>query len=317
VGKDTGDENTSNTINVSVTDEGGREITDANISVDDDGKVSVKLPDSFTFEDDGKVTVTVTDNQGEAKENVSVTVTDGAGVTADGETDKYGKLTVPADVEVIDHSSYIVGYTDGTFGPSRSMSRAEAAAIFARLLAAKNGDTIYDNVHCSFSDVSGKAWYAGYVKYLETFGIINGYDDGTFRPNQGITRAEFVAISVRFYEAYGVEVTKEAEQLVFTDVSANYWASGYITEAAENGWVVGYGNGTFGPDKNITRAEVVTIVNRVLNRVADKDYIASNLSGLKTFSDMGTNHWAYYAVMEAANAHSATNADGAENWLNH
>jgi hypothetical protein len=114
-----------------------------------------------------------------------------------------------------------------------------------------------------------------------------------------------------------VEVTKEAERLVFTDVSANYWASEYITEAAENGWVVGYGNGTFGPDKNITRAEVVTIINRVLNRVADKDYIASNLSNLKTFSDMGTNHWAYYAVMEAANAHSATNTDGAENWLNH
>lgn len=315
IGKDTGSEDKSNTVNVDVVNEGGGEITGADISVDDDGNVTVKLPDEFSFEEDGKVTVAVTDNQGQPKEGVSVTVTDGADETAEGETDRYGRLTVPVDVEIEDHCAYIVGYTDGTFGPSRSMTRSEAAAIFARLLAAKNGDILYDNVHCSFSDVSGKSWYAGSVKYLETFGIIKGYEDGTFRPNQEITRAEFVVMSVRFYEAYGIEDTEEAEKLVFTDVSGSYWAADYIDQAAQNGWVVGYGNGTFGPDKDITRAEVVTIVNRVLGREADKEYIAANIGNLKTFPDVPNSHWAYYAVLEAANAHTTPVADSAEKWL--
>lgn len=312
IGKDNEDE--SNTIKVSVTDEGGKEITGADITVDDKGDVSVKLPDDFTFEDDGKVTVTVTDNKGEPKKDVDVSVTDGAGVTAGGKTDKYGKLTVPADVKTEEHTAYIVGYPDGTFGPSRSMTRSEAAAIFARLLAAKNGDILYDNVHCSFSDVSGKAWYAGSVKYLETFDILSGYEDGTFRPDAPITRAEFVTISVRFYEAYGIEVTGDMEKLAFTDVSGNYWAADYIDKASANGWVIGYGNGTFGPEKEITRAEVVTIVGRVLGRAADKDYIAANTSSVKTFPDVPNTHWAYYPVLESANGHTA-NMDSAERWL--
>lgn len=315
IGKDTGDAEKPNTLNVFVTNEGGMEVGGAGIAVDGDGKVTVTLPDSFTFEKDGKVTVAVTDNQGQPKEGVSVTVTDGSKASAEGGTDRYGRLTVPADVEIEEHSAYIVGYTDGTFGPSRPMLRSEAAAIFARLLAAKNGDILYDNVHCSFTDVSGKSWYAGYVKYLETFGIIKGYEDGTFRPDQEITRAEFVVMSVRFYEAYGVEVTEEAEKLVFTDVSGGYWAADYIDQAAKNGWVVGYGNGTFGPDKNITRAEVVTIVNRVLGREADKDYIAANGNGIRTFPDVPNSHWAYYAVLEAANGHKSPVREGAEVWL--
>lgn len=315
IGKDTGKEDDANTIKVSVTDEGGREVAGAEIAVDDKGAVTVTLPKDFTFEDDGTVTVTVTDNKGKPKADVSVSVTDGADVNAKGETDRYGKLTVPAKVEIAEHSAYIVGYTDGTFGPSRSMTRSEAAAIFARLLAAKNGDILYDNVHCSFSDVSGKAWYAGYVKYLETFDILSGYTDGTFRPDNPITRAEFVAISVRFYKAYGIEVTEEVKKLAFTDVSGSYWAADYIDEAAANGWIVGYGNGTFGPDKPITRAEVVTIVNRVLGREADKDYIAANVGSVKTFPDVPSSHWAYYAVLEAANAHKSPIKEGAESWL--
>ena len=315
IGKDTGKEDDANTVKVSVTDEGGRAVAGAEIAVDDKGAVTVKLPKDFTFEKDGAVTVTVTDNQGKPKAGVSVSVTDGAEVNAKGETDRYGKLTVPAKVEIADHAAYIVGYTDGTFGPSRSMTRSEAAAIFARLLAAKNGDILYDNVHCSFSDVSGKAWYAGYVKYLETFDILSGYADGTFRPDKPITRAEFVAISTRFYKAYGIEATKDAKKLAFTDVSGSYWAADYIDKAAANGWIVGYGNGAFGPDKPITRAEVVTIVGRVLGREADKDYIAANTGSVRTFPDVPNSHWAYYAVLEAANAHKSPIREGAELWL--
>ena len=100
-----------------------------------------------------------------------------------------------------------------------------------------------------------------------------------------------------------------------TDVSGSYWAADYIDEAAANGWIVGYGNGTFGPDKSITRAEVVTIVNRVLDREADKDYIAANAGSVKTFPDVPSSHWAYYAVLEAANAHKSPIKEGAESWL--
>ena len=139
--------------------------------------------------------------------------------------------------------------------------------------------------------------------------------DGTFRPDNPIIRAEFVAISVRFYKAYGIEVTEEVKKLAFTDVSGSYWAADYIDEAAANGWIVGYGNGTFGPDKPITRAEVVTIVNRVLGREADKDYIAANAGSVRTFPDVPSSHWAYYAVLEAANAHKSPIKEGAESWL--
>lgn len=195
------------------------------------------------------------------------------------------------------------------------MTRSEAAAIFARLLAAKDGDALYDNVHCSFSDVPKRAWYAGYVKYLETFDVLSGYVDGTFRPDSPITRAEFVTISVRFYRAYGIRITEEAEKLAFSDVSRRHWAAGYIDEAAVNGWVLGYGDGTFAPDKPITRAEVVTIVNRVLSREADRAYIAANTGSVRTFPDVPGRHWAYYDVMEAANAHRSPVQEGAERWL--
>ena len=152
------------------------------------------------------------------------------------------------------------------------------------------------------------------MKYLETFDILSGYEDGTFHPDAPITRAEFVTISVRFYEAYGIEVTGDMEKLAFTDVSGNYWAADYIDKASANGWVVGYGNGTFDPEKEITRAEVVTIVGRVLGRAADKDYIAANTSSVKTFPDVPNTHWAYYPVLESANGHTA-NMDSAERWL--
>ena len=105
------------------------------------------------------------------------------------------------------------------------------------------------------------------------------------------------------------------KKLAFTDVSGSYWAADYIDEAAANGWIVGYGNGTFGPDKPITRAEVVTIVNRVLGREADKDYIAANAGSVRTFPDVPSSHWAYYAVLEAANAHKSPIKEGAESWL--
>lgn len=314
IGRDTGDEEISNTVNVDVTDRHNKPVEDAEIQVDKDGKVSVVLPDDFTFEDDGPVTVTVTDNQGQPKKDAPVSVRDGAGVTASGETDTRGRVTLPT-TRTEQHSVYILGYPNGNFGPEYNMTRSEAAAIFARLLATRNGDTITTAAITQFDDVPAHSWYSGYVKYLTGYNVIYGRDADTFAPDAAITRAEFVAMAVRFFDAYGTGAEEIMEQYKdFTDVSSGYWAAEYIKDAAIHGWIVGYGDGTFRADRYITRAEVVTIVNRLLGREADVDYIAQNLSKLNTFPDVPSSHWAYYDVLEAANGHTAEITQGDEAW---
>lgn len=212
------------------------------------------------------------------------------------------------------HGVYIVGYTDGTFGPSRSMTRAEAAAIFARLLAEKNGDTISTVANTRFTDIPAHAWYSGYAKYLNNNGVTYGKSKTIFAPNDAITRAEFTTLAVRFFDVYGDGDAEIMEQYKdFNDVSDGYWAAAYIKAAAKHGWINGYGDGSFRADDEINRAEVVTIVNRLLGREADENYIADNLRKLNTFPDVNRKHWAYYAVMEAANAHTAILGDS-ESW---
>ena len=142
------------------------------------------------------------------------------------------------------------------------------------------------------------------------------YDKGKtiFAPNDAITRAEFTAMAVRFFEVYGDGSKEIMEQFGgFNDVSSGYWAAEYIRYAAKHGWINGYGDGSFRADDEINRAEVVTIVNRLLGREADEDYIADNLRKLNTFPDVSRKHWAYYAVMEAANAHTAVLGES-ESW---
>ena len=205
-------------------------------------------------------------------------------------------------------------YTDGTFGPSRSMTRSEAAAIFARLLAEKNGDTISTAANTKFADIPAHAWYSGYVKYLSNNGITYGKSKTIFAPNDAITRAEFTTMAVRFFDVYGDGDAEIMEQYKdFNDVSDGCWAATYIKAAAKHGWINGYGDGSFRADDEINRAEVVTIVNRLLGREADEDYIADNLRKLNTFPDVSRKHWAYYAVMEAANAHTAVLGES-ESW---
>ena len=295
------------TLTVKVEDyETGRPIKDADITIGKTGNITVKLPDGADLDENNRITVTVTDNKRKPQEDVTVIVKGDLNQTAQGKTDKNGELTVPEVAEIVRHGAYIVGYPDGTFGPSRDMSRAEAAAIFARLLAEKNGDTITTAAKTNFKDIPANTWYSGYVKYLTGYGIAAGYADKTYRPTDAITRAEFTAMAVRFFDAYGDGNADIMEQYqAFEDVSDGYWAAQYIKDAAIHGWIVGYGDGTFKGDDAITRAEVVTIVNRLLGREADADYIADNLRKLNTFSDMSCRHWAYYAVMEAANDHKA------------
>ena len=210
-----------------------------------------------------------------------------------------------AELNRTDHFAFLVGYTDGTFGPERDMTRAEVTTMFARLLTEQiEADKAYSN---TFSDVPKGCWAANYVGYMQQFGVITGYSDGSFRPDAPVTRAEFAAIASRFEK-----LTEGSKS--FTDVPDSYWAARYINFAATRGWVTGYSDGTFKPEDPITRAEVAAVTCRLLERSADQSYIRSHLKELRTFSDMTESHWAYWYAMEAANGHDYTKSGSSENW---
>lgn len=296
------------TLTVKVEDfETKRPIADAGVSIGKNGNITVTLPDGEDMDENNRITVTVTDHKKVPQEGLTVIVKGDLGQTASGKTDEDGQITVPAVTVSERHTAYIVGYTDGTFGPERNMTRSEAAAIFARLLADKNGDTLTTAAKTKFTDIPANAWYSGYVKYLVNYDVVYGRSEDTFAPDDPITRAEFTAFAVRFFEAYGDGDAEIMEQYAgFSDVSSGYWAAEYIKDAAIHGWIKGYGDGTFRADRYITRAEVVTIVNRLLGRYADEEFIDANLRRLNTFPDVTEKHWAYYDVLEAANTHTAT-----------
>lgn len=205
-----------------------------------------------------------------------------------------------------DHMAFLQGYADGTFRPEANMTRAQVTVMFARLLVDKmEVGATYTN---SFSDVPADYWAANEIGYMEKFGIINGFTDGTFRPNDPVTRAQFAAIACRFEEL--TEGTK-----TFSDVPADHWASKYISYAAERGWVGGYTDGTFRPNNYITRAQVAAVTCRLLERNADQAYIKANLDELNTYSDMTETHFAYWYALEASNGHDYTKKAGAETWV--
>ena len=304
------------TLTVKVEDyETKRPIPDAGISIGKTGTITVTLPDGEDMDVDNRITVTVTDQERQPREGLSVIVKGDLGQTERGETDGAGQLTVPDVAELETHGAYVVGYTDGSFGPERSMRRSEAATIFARLLSQRLGERIAAPTTTTFPDVPADAWYAGYVSYLTRYGVAVGYTDGLFHGDEPISRAEFTAMAVRFFDAYGdgdQEIMEDYQD--FWDVSPGHWAAGYIEDAARHGWVVGYGDGTFQPEDEISRAEVMTIVNRLLGREADQDYIASGPRGLVRFPDVPSSHWAYYDILEASNHHEADVSGDPEVW---
>lgn len=210
-----------------------------------------------------------------------------------------------AELNRTDHFAFLVGYADGTFGPKRNMTRAEVTTMFARLLTEQiEADKTYSS---TFSDVPKGYWAANYIGYMQQFGIVTGYTDGSFRPNAPVTRAEFAAIASRFEK-----LTQGSKS--FTDVPNTYWAARYINFAATRGWVTGYSDGTFKPENPITRAEVAAVTCRLLERSADQTYIRSHIGELRTFADVTESHWAYWYAMEAANGHDYTKSGGSENW---
>ena len=174
--------------------------------------------------------------------------------------------------------------------------------MFYRLLLDKDVE-----ITTGFKDVDEKAWYATAVNTLASLGIITGYKNGTFKPNQAITRAEFTAIAVRFAK----ELKGEHN---FKDVSKKFWANDAIATATSYGWLSGYKDGTFRPDNKITRAEVATCINRMLNRAADETYINAHLNDLKQFPDLKKKDWYFYDMVEAINAHDYHRENLIEKW---
>ena len=241
-----------------------------------------------------------------SNETYTLTVS-GSRVTMNGKA--YSPVTFvnskAAELNRTDHFAFLVGYTGGTFGPERDMTRAEVTTMFARLLTEQiEADKTYSN---TFSDVPKGCWAANYIGSMQQFGIITGYSDGSFRPDAPVTRAEFAAIASRFEK-----LTEGSKS--FSDVPDTYWAARYINFAATRGWVTGYSDGTFKPENTITRAEVAAVTCRLLERSADQSYIRSHLNELRTFADMTESHWAYWYAMEAANGHDYTKSGSSENW---
>jgi len=266
------------------------------------------LDDSYTYtvtEDEvpGYRTSITKDTEGK---NLTFTITN----TRKGGGSGGGTVTIPDDVptglDLKNHYGYIIGYpvdyytgkptTDQTKKPVRpegKITRAEVATIYFRMLTDENRAANWNQVS-GFSDVKRSAWYNNAISTLTKAGILKGYEDGTFQPNGYITRAEFATIAIRFFSG-----VYEGEDL-FPDIKG-HWAEDYINNAANKGLVKGYEDGTFGPDRYITRAEAVTLVNRTLNRHPHNDGLHKDM--LVWPDNMDTSKWYYADMQEATNSH--------------
>ena len=242
-----------------------------------------------------------------------------------GDDDDDGDDNEPPILNTQDHFSYVVGYAEDyrtgqptdnedlwPVKPQNNITRAEVASIFYRLLKEDVRDENTTDVS-NFSDVSSSDWYGTTVATLADMGIVKGYEDGTFRPNEPITRAEFAAIATRFFEETGATY----EPGTFTDVTGDEWFAGAIMDAVNLGLIGGYEDDTVRPNNNITRAEACAIVNRTLGRVPDADHLLPE-DEMKTWPDNPESAWFYADMQEATNGHEyewiTEDGNRVENW---
>ena len=193
-----------------------------------------------------------------------------------------------------DHFAYIIGYPDGTVQPNGQITRAEATTIFFRLLTDESREANLTKTN-GYTDVAFDAWYNTAVSTMTKAGIVDGYPDGTFRPDAPITRAEMAKIISLFAKL-------DKSESRFYDI-AGHWAEAYIRLAAGNGWIAGYPDGTFGPQRNITRAETATMINRVLDRVPSEESHLLSRGVMQIWPDANPGDWFYLAIQEATNSH--------------
>ena len=208
------------------------------------------------------------------------------------------------------HYAYMIGFEDGTVRPQANITRAEATTIFFRLISDTHRSGIWSRSN-SFSDVEFTSWYNTAISTMDNGGFVAGYPDGSFRPNQSITRAEMTALVVRFM-GYGHLTNVQGG--TFSDTQG-HWAQDAINTASRRGWVTGFEDGTFRPDQPITRAEAAALINRMLGRLPQNS--DDLLAGMLTWPDnMNVNAWYYLYIQEATNSHyHVMNADGIhETW---
>ncbi len=202
------------------------------------------------------------------------------------------------------HNQYLFGYPEGTFGPDQNMTRAEVAQMFYNLLVDKNVA-----ITATFEDVPADAWYAKSVNTLASMGIISGVGENRFEPERSITRAEFTSMAMKFTKG-ALDGTN-----VFSDVHSGDWFYEAVVGSIQYGWIEGYEDGTFRPENWITRVEVTSIVNKMLGRFADREFVAGHADELNSFSDVTSTHWGYYHIVEATNSHTYTKpSTNVETW---
>lgn len=208
-----------------------------------------------------------------------------------------------AALNTADHMAYVQG-SGGKFHPDSGLTRGEAVTMLTRLAVDRNGKPLYNYEEGTggFSDVSPGDWYSSYVHFAQKYGIVQGYEDGTFRPTQPVSRAELVKMVAGFFTVAG-------GSHAFPDVPAGYWAAQEIAFAAAQGWISGGTDGTFQPGRSVTRAEAVKILNRAMDRQAGERDIAS------PFTDVSRDHWAYHEILEASVTHDYEKHSQGEIWL--
>ena len=245
--------------------------------------------------------------------NVKTDPGPGPGPGPDTEPDEPGWPVVrpdePEGLNTEDHVAYIIGYPDGGVHPTGDITRAEVATIFFRLLTDEARDEYWSS-ESGFTDVESGDWFNNAVSTLAKMGILGGYEDGSFRPNAPITRAEFTKIAVSFFE----KASEIAYDGRFTDIAGSEWYADAVAGAAYYGLIDGYGDGTFRPGANITRAEACTIVNRVLGRAPHEDHLLP-AGEMLTWPDNKPGAWYYADMQEATNSHDYEWAGEIENWL--
>lgn len=200
------------------------------------------------------------------------------------------------------HNSIMSGYPEKTFMPDAHMTRGEVAKVFANL--SDGSYTVSAEDANKFTDVDANAWYYNSVMWMNAKGVIKGYEDSTFKPKESITRAEFTSMVANYSGLTGGKSN-------FSDVPAELWSKDAIDAVYAKGWIKGYSGNTFKPDANITRAEVVVVLNRMLDRVADKNFIDEHMN--TKFTDVSKSHWAYYDIFEGTQDHYYS-GDKVETW---
>ena len=217
----------------------------------------------------------------------------------------------PEGLNTEDHVAYIIGYPDGEVKPEGNITRAEVATIFFRLLTDETREEYWSQTN-GYTDVARDAWYNNAISTLSNLGIIDGYEDGSFRPNSPITRAEFTKIAVSFFEYADIEY-----EGTFSDVAEGRWYTQFVAAAVEMGLIEGYPDGTFRPEASITRAEACTIVNRTLGRAPHEDHLLPE-EEMITWPDNLYGAWYYADMQEATNSHdyewTTEDSERVEDW---